>query len=149
GIRRCSACAGRNKTARGAWPCPAAKPARPWPEDRACPGGRSGGSRRDGARRPRCRAKSFLAACQRPARRQTGRVVVCGAFSFPGRYCDWRVFRDSFLGRGVGFHLLEELVDSGRVLLGTVEREVEIGHAAKLQPLQNFVADEADSVFER
>ena len=43
----------------------------------------------------------------------------------------------------------EDLVDSGGVLFGVVEREVEIGHAAKLQAFENFVTDETDRMFER
>ena len=44
--------------------------------------------------------------------------------------------------------MFEELVDAGCVLFGIIEREVEIGQPAKLEALENLVADETHSVLE-
>jgi hypothetical protein len=52
-------------------------------------------------------------------------------------------------GRGAaGLHLSEELVDACGVLLRVIQGEVEIGYATQLQAFEDFVADEADGVFE-
>src|SRR5215467_5839675 len=45
-------------------------------------------------------------------------------------------------------HLFQELVDAGSIVFGVVEREMQIGNAAELQTLENFVANEAHSVFQ-
>ena len=50
--------------------------------------------------------------------------------------------------RRVLLHFFEELVDALGVFLGIIEDEVKIGDAAKLQALQNFVADKIRGVFE-
>lgn len=44
--------------------------------------------------------------------------------------------------------MFEELVDAGCVLFGIIEREVEIGQTAKLEALENLVADKTHSVLE-
>jgi hypothetical protein len=48
----------------------------------------------------------------------------------------------------VGFHLLEELLDTLHVFLRKVEGEVQIGKAAELEALDELVANEAAGVFE-
>src|SRR5579863_1141465 len=50
--------------------------------------------------------------------------------------------------RGILFHFFEELVDALGVFLRVVEREVELGDAAELQALENFVANVVGGVFE-
>ena len=44
--------------------------------------------------------------------------------------------------------MFKELVDTGGVILGAVQGKVEIGYATQLQAFKDFVADEADGVFE-
>ena len=44
--------------------------------------------------------------------------------------------------------MFKELVDAGGVILGAVQGKVEIGYATQLQAFKDFVADEADGVFE-
>src|SRR5579859_3272767 len=55
------------------------------------------------------------------------------------------------LGRSrlVLLHLFQELVDSFRVFLRVVQREMEFRQPAKLQPLDQFAADESGGMFQR
>src|SRR4029077_1023659 len=135
------ACAVRRRTAPAAWRVPAAAPAHPSPAGRACRGARSVESRQGAAPRPQRRAMSFPLACRLPRRRR--RAPPAAVLAWNQKF---EIRNSEIRRRLVLLHLFQESLDAFDVLLGKVQREVQLRQASQLQALYQLAPNEARSV---